>query len=179
MFLQPRPPSPPWKSHHAGIWSYLEIPADVLNHFWIQVEVSELKRQSCNRFRFKAKRLKIYMNKVIACYGHPPTVKISHSGVVVLWRPWPLVKANKFYFGVGTFKLVLSLFISQFPSSDPTPGADGFCIYWPIVVSCPCILPRSWSYCTVPVQCTYSYPFRDPWSWCPLLLPFTPAFEHT
>jgi hypothetical protein len=30
--------------------SNVEVPADILNHFWIQMAVSELKRPLCNRF---------------------------------------------------------------------------------------------------------------------------------
>ena len=31
-------------------WSFLEVPADILNHFWVQVAVSEVKRPLHNRF---------------------------------------------------------------------------------------------------------------------------------
>jgi hypothetical protein len=32
------------------IWSFLEVPADFLNHFWIEVVFSEVKRPLRNRF---------------------------------------------------------------------------------------------------------------------------------
>jgi hypothetical protein len=37
-------------------WSYLEAPTDILNHFWIQVAVSEAeaKRLFCDRFGSEA-----------------------------------------------------------------------------------------------------------------------------
>jgi hypothetical protein len=31
-------------------WGSLEVPTDILNHFWMQVAVSEVKRQLRNRF---------------------------------------------------------------------------------------------------------------------------------
>ena len=40
------------------IQSFLEAPADFLNHLWIQVAVSEVKRPLRNRF--EVKRLQIY-----------------------------------------------------------------------------------------------------------------------
>jgi hypothetical protein len=31
---------PALKNYYTGIWSFLEVPTDFLNHFWIQVVVS-------------------------------------------------------------------------------------------------------------------------------------------
>jgi hypothetical protein len=35
------------------MWGFQEVPTDILNHFWIQVAVSEVKRLSRNRFKSK------------------------------------------------------------------------------------------------------------------------------
>jgi hypothetical protein len=38
------------KNYYTGILSFLEVSTDFLNHFWIQVTVSLLKRPLRNRF---------------------------------------------------------------------------------------------------------------------------------
>jgi hypothetical protein len=56
------------------LYSFLEVPTDILNHFWIQVAVSEVKRRYATVSKFK--RLEIYNGyitmPVTAIRGGPP-----------------------------------------------------------------------------------------------------------
>ena len=59
-----------------------EVPAGILNHFWIQVVVSELKRPLRNRFG--SETVKNSQLKTAICNGHSPTDKRVHSGATVM-----------------------------------------------------------------------------------------------
>ena len=57
----------------------LEAPTDFLNHFWMQVAVSELKRRYVTVLEVKLSK-----NITAICNGHLPTDTSVRSGVTVM-----------------------------------------------------------------------------------------------
>ena len=63
---------------------FLEVPTDVLNHFWVQVAVSEAKRPLCSINRFGSEAVINFYRLYAMCNGHSPTDVSFRSGVTVM-----------------------------------------------------------------------------------------------